>query len=156
MVWMLVNRILWSYQGGTDLIPPAGKCGTIEGHGANGWGSIFFEQDVPEATTLLHFRHLLEEHGIGKPIFDAINRCLERTERMMRGAALSIRRRSRPPMSMMSPWRQSCCGRVTRSSAETAHTWNWKNGMRSNMLHSLPPSNIISTAGYRYSLPARS
>ena len=48
-------------------------------------GVKFFEQDVPEATTLLHFRHLLEEHGTGKLMFDAINRCLERTERMMRG-----------------------------------------------------------------------
>ena len=36
-------------------------------------GINFFEQDVPDATTLLHFRHLLEEHGIGKLFFDAIN-----------------------------------------------------------------------------------
>nr|WP_325223504.1 hypothetical protein [uncultured Oscillibacter sp.] len=27
-------------------------------------GINFFEQDVPDATTLLHFRHLLEEKGI--------------------------------------------------------------------------------------------
>ena len=32
-------------------------------------GINFFEQDVPDATTLLHFRHLLEEHGIGKLFF---------------------------------------------------------------------------------------
>ena len=37
-------------------------------------GINFFEQDVPDATTLLHFRHLLEEKGIGKLFFDAINR----------------------------------------------------------------------------------
>lgn len=48
-------------------------------------GVKFFEQDVPETTTLLHFRHLLEEHGIEKLMFDAINRCLERTGWMMRG-----------------------------------------------------------------------
>ena len=29
-------------------------------------GINFFEQDVPDATTLPHFRHLLEEKGIGK------------------------------------------------------------------------------------------
>ena len=29
-------------------------------------GINFFEQDVPDATTLLHFRRLLEEKGIGK------------------------------------------------------------------------------------------
>ena len=40
-------------------------------------GINFFEQDVPDATTLLHFRHLLEEKGIGKLFFDAINRRLE-------------------------------------------------------------------------------
>ena len=36
-------------------------------------GINFFEQDVPDATTLLHFRHLLEEKGIGN-VFDAVNR----------------------------------------------------------------------------------
>ncbi len=51
-------------------------------------GINFFEQDVPDATTLLHFRHLLEEKGIGKLFFDAINRCLERAGRMMRGGTI--------------------------------------------------------------------
>ena len=51
-------------------------------------GINFLEQDVPDATTLLHFRHLLEEHGIGKLFFDAINRCLERAGRMMRGGTI--------------------------------------------------------------------
>ena len=36
-------------------------------------GINFLDQDVPDAATLLHFRHLLEEHGIGKLFFDAIN-----------------------------------------------------------------------------------
>ena len=40
------------------------------------------------ATTLLHFRHLLEEKGIGKLFFDAINRCLEQAGRMMRGGSI--------------------------------------------------------------------
>jgi len=51
-------------------------------------GINFFEQDVPDATPLLHFRHLLEEKGIGKLFFDAINRCLERVGRMMRGGTI--------------------------------------------------------------------
>ena len=51
-------------------------------------GINFFEQDVPDATTLLHFRHLLEAHGIGKLFFDAINRCLEQAGRMMRGGSI--------------------------------------------------------------------
>ena len=44
--------------------------------------------DVPDTTTLLHFRHLLEEKGIGKLFFDADNRCLERAGRMMRGGSI--------------------------------------------------------------------
>lgn len=48
----------------------------------------FFEQDVPDVTKLLHFWHLLEEHGIGKLFFDAITRCLERTGRMMQGSSI--------------------------------------------------------------------
>ena len=51
-------------------------------------GINLFEQDVPDATTLLHFRHLLEDKGIGKLFFDAINRCLERAGRMMRGGTI--------------------------------------------------------------------
>ena len=33
----------------------------------------------------MHFRYLLEGYGIGKLFFDAINRCLERAGRMIRG-----------------------------------------------------------------------
>ncbi len=55
-------------------------------------GINFFEQDVPDATTLLHFRHLLEDKGISKGIsklfFDAINRCLEGAGRIMRGGTI--------------------------------------------------------------------
>ncbi len=51
-------------------------------------GINFFEQDVPDATTLPHFRHLLEEKGVGKLFFDTINRCLERAGRMMRGVSI--------------------------------------------------------------------
>lgn len=49
-------------------------------------GINFFEQDAPDATTLLDC--LLEENGIGKLFFDAINRCLEQAGRMMRGRTL--------------------------------------------------------------------
>ena len=51
-------------------------------------GINFFEQDVPNATTLLKFRHLLEEHGLGKQFFDAINRCLEQAGRMMHDGSI--------------------------------------------------------------------
>ena len=40
-------------------------------------GISFFRQDVPDATTLLHFRHLLEDTGIGRLFSDAVSRGLE-------------------------------------------------------------------------------
>lgn len=48
----------------------------------------FFIEQVPDATTLLHFRHLLEEHKIGKIFFDAIARTLEQNGHMMRGGTI--------------------------------------------------------------------
>ena len=51
-------------------------------------GINFFEQDVPDATTLLHFRHLLEDTGIGRLFSDAVSRGLEGAGRMMCGGTL--------------------------------------------------------------------
>lgn len=51
-------------------------------------GINFLEMDVPDVTTLLKFCHLLEEHGLGKLFFEAINRCLERAGRMMCGGTI--------------------------------------------------------------------
>jgi IS5 family transposase len=38
----------------------------------------FLEEDAPDATTLLGFRHLLEQHEIQKQLFEKINQILER------------------------------------------------------------------------------
>lgn len=54
--------------------------------------------DVPESATLLKCRHLLEEHGLGKLYFDAINRCLECAVRMMRGKRIVTTRSSARPV----------------------------------------------------------
>src|SRR5574344_1179598 len=37
-------------------------------------GIDFFEEDAPDATTLLKFRHLLEKNHLNKAFFEAINR----------------------------------------------------------------------------------
>ena len=42
-------------------------------------GINFLEEQVPDATTLLDFRHLLEDHHLGEAIFNDIN---ERPERL--------------------------------------------------------------------------
>ena len=41
------------------------------------------EESAPDATTLLHFRHLLEEHGLSKKMFDAIKCALKYNGYMM-------------------------------------------------------------------------
>lgn len=51
-------------------------------------GINFMEEQSPDATTLLKFRHLLEEHGVNKLFFDAINRCLEQCGHMMKGGTI--------------------------------------------------------------------
>ena len=51
-------------------------------------GLNFFERQVPDATTLLKFRHLMEEHHLGEKIFDSINRFLETNGCMMRGGTI--------------------------------------------------------------------
>ena len=51
-------------------------------------GIDFREQQVPDATTLLKFRHLLEKHNIGKQIFDDITQRLESSGLMMHGGTI--------------------------------------------------------------------
>jgi IS5 family transposase len=48
----------------------------------------FQEEDAPDATTLLGFRHLLEQHGIQKQLFEKINQILEREGMLWRGGSI--------------------------------------------------------------------
>jgi IS5 family transposase len=48
----------------------------------------FFTEQVPDATTLLKFRHLLEKHDIGKVFFQAITRTLDQCGYMMHGGSI--------------------------------------------------------------------
>ena len=45
-------------------------------------------QQVPDATTLLHFRHLLERHKLGEQMFTTLNARLEAEGLMMRGGSI--------------------------------------------------------------------
>ncbi|MDR1788620.1 MAG: IS5 family transposase [Treponema sp.] len=51
-------------------------------------GMDFLEEGVPDATTLLQFRHLLERHGLQKKIFEMINAVLEQEGKIMRGGSV--------------------------------------------------------------------
>jgi len=48
----------------------------------------FLEQQVPDATTVLHFRHLLEEHALGKALFDDIRNRLDKAGLIMHGGSV--------------------------------------------------------------------
>lgn len=51
-------------------------------------GINFLEEDAPDATTLLKFRRLLEQHGINKLFFEAINRVMIETGHMLKGSTV--------------------------------------------------------------------
>lgn len=48
----------------------------------------FSNQQVPDATTLLHFRHMLEDHGLQKAIFDSVKNRLDRAGLLMHGGTI--------------------------------------------------------------------
>jgi len=48
----------------------------------------FSSEQVPDATTLLKFRHIIEENGIGKMLFDAQNRFFNEHGYIMRGGSI--------------------------------------------------------------------
>jgi len=50
-------------------------------------GLDFAVEQVPDATTLLHFRHLLEKHELGQMLFAAQNEIFDQQGWIMRGAA---------------------------------------------------------------------
>ena len=50
----------------------------------------FMKEQVPDATTLLKFRHLLEENHLGEEFFKAINRVMEATGHIMHGGTIVL------------------------------------------------------------------
>ena len=48
----------------------------------------FSVEQAPDATTLLHFRHLMEKHELGKALFEAQNRLFEENGWVMRGGSV--------------------------------------------------------------------
>jgi len=48
----------------------------------------FLNEQVPDATTLLKFRHLIEKHKIGEQIFQDVTNRLEQCGLMMHGGTI--------------------------------------------------------------------
>ena len=51
-------------------------------------GLDFGVEQVPDATALLHFRHLLETHDLGKKLFESQNEIFEQQGWIMRGGSI--------------------------------------------------------------------
>ena len=51
-------------------------------------GIDFMSGSVPDETTLCKFRHLLEEHGLNKLLFEAITRVMEASGHIMKGGTI--------------------------------------------------------------------
>ena len=51
-------------------------------------GLDFAVEQVPDATTLLHFRHLLEKHQLGEMLFEAQNQVFDEQGWIMRGGSI--------------------------------------------------------------------
>ncbi len=51
-------------------------------------GLDFTVAQVPDATTLLAFRHLLEQHQLGEAMFESLNRLFEANGWIMRGGSV--------------------------------------------------------------------
>ena len=51
-------------------------------------GLDFAVEQVPDATTLLHFRHLLEKHQLGEKLFEAQNQIFDEQGWIMRGGTI--------------------------------------------------------------------
>lgn len=51
-------------------------------------GIDFLEEQVPDATTLLHFRHLLEESHLGRAMFEGIKDAMDKTGHIMHGGTI--------------------------------------------------------------------
>ena len=51
-------------------------------------GLDFGVEQVPDATTLLHSRHLLEKHELGKALFESQNQIFDEQDWIMRGGSI--------------------------------------------------------------------
>jgi transposase, IS5 family len=87
-----------------------------------GFAGIALNRDpVPDATTVLHFRHWLERHDLAKELFDEVGAMLEEHGLLMRRGRLlaprSLPRRPRPRTSSRAATRR--CTRPRRATSGT-------------------------------------
>jgi IS5 family transposase len=64
----------------------------------------FLKQQVPDSTTLLHFRHLMEEHILGEKIFKDVTQRLDAAGLMMHGGTIVDATIIAAPCSTKNDW----------------------------------------------------
>ena len=72
----------------------------------------FTDEQVPDATTLLKFRHMLEENNIGEEFFKAINRVMEATGHIIHGGTIVDATIINAPSSTDIVKPQNCCAKM--------------------------------------------
>lgn len=105
-------------------------------------GITFIDKQVPDATTLLHFRHLLEEHEIGKAIFSYIVERLDKAGLIMHGGTIVDATLISAPSST-----KNSTGTRDPEMHQTKKGNQWYHGMK---VH----SGVDAGSGYVHSLTA--
>jgi len=88
---MGIERMLRMYllQIWFNLSDPATEDAIYDSYAMRKFAGIdFMTENVPDETTLCKFRHLLEENGLNKLFFDAINRVMVDSGHMMKGGTI--------------------------------------------------------------------
>lgn len=88
---MGIERMLRMYllQIWFNLSDPATEDAIYDSYAMRKFAGIdFMTENVPDETTLCKFRHLLEENGLNKLFFDAVNRVMVATGHMMKGGTI--------------------------------------------------------------------
>lgn len=107
-------------------------------------GINFAEEQVPDATTLLHFRHLIEGNEIAKKLFSAINYVLEQGGCMMRGGTIVDATIISAPKST-----KNASGKRDPEMHQTKKGGEWYFGMKCHV-------GVDAGTGYIHSLEATS
>ena len=105
-------------------------------------GIDFMTEQVPDATTLLKFRRIIEESGLGKGFFNAINDCLEKCGHIMRGGTIVDATLINAPSST-----KNAAGSRDPEMCQTKKGNQWYFGMKCHM-------GVDAGTGYIHSIEA--
>jgi IS5 family transposase len=105
-------------------------------------GLDFASEQVPDATTLLHFRHLLEEHQLGGKLFAAQNEIFDEQGWIMRGGSIVDATIIAAPSST-----KNATGERDRQMHQTKKGNQWYFGMKAHI-------GVDAGTGYVHSVAA--